>query len=200
MPHNVRQHRRVRHGGAGRMQSQGQLQRLGDAARRALFSGASASICSALALAVCSRIDEGSFAGGLNGPSQWLWGETEAYTRKPSARHTIVGYGIHHLTSVFWATIYERAFGERAEGKTPLRRCAEAALSTTGAYVVDYHLTPPRLRPGFKKHVRTPSIFVIYGAFAAGLAGAAIIRDRNQGNRRVPATLHKEQHPIGEPL
>jgi hypothetical protein len=178
MPHNVRQHGRVRHRGGSRTRSQGQLQRLGGAARRALFSGTSASICSAVALSVCSRIDEGSFAGGLNGPSQWLWGEAEAYTRKPSVRHTVVGYGIHHLTSVFWATLYERTFGEPGERKTPLRRCAEAALSATGAYVVDYYLTPPRLRPGFEKHVRKPSMFVIYGAFALGLAAAGIIRDR----------------------
>src|SRR5688572_19555595 len=176
---NVRQHRRVRHRRLSSAQSRGQLQRLGEAARRAVLSGASASICSAVALSVCSRIDEGSFAGGLNGPSQWLWGEAEAYTREASVRHTVVGYGIHHVTSVFWATLYERAFGEPGERKTPLRRCAEAALSTVGAYVVDYYLTPPRLRPGFEKHVRKPSMFVIYGAFALGLAAASIIRDRN---------------------
>jgi fructose-1,6-bisphosphatase/inositol monophosphatase family enzyme len=91
----------------------------------------------------------------------------------------MVGYAIHHTTSLFWATLYERTFGEPSERKTPLRRCAEAALSATGAYVVDYYLTPPRLRPGFKKHVRTQSMFVIYGAFALGLACASIIRDRN---------------------
>jgi hypothetical protein len=51
-------------------------------------------------------------------------------------------------------------------------------VSSAGAYVVDYHLTPSRLRPGFKKHVRTPSMFVVYGAFALGLAAASIIRDR----------------------
>jgi hypothetical protein len=178
MPDNVRMQRRVRHGGGSRTQSQSQLQRLGGAARRALSSGASASICSALAISICSRLDEGSFAGGLNGPSQWLWGEREAYTRRASVKHTVVGYGVHHLTSVFWATLYERTFGEPGERKTPLRRCAEAALSTAGAYVVDYYLTPSRLRPGFKKHVRTPSLFLIYGAFAVGLAAAGIVRDR----------------------
>jgi hypothetical protein len=151
---------------------------LGAAARRALFSGASASVCSAVALSICSRIDEGSYAGGLNGPSQWLWGEAEAYTREPSLRHTAVGYGVHHLTSLFWATLYERTFGESRELKTPLRRCAEAAVSTTGAYIVDYYLTPRRFRPGFKKHVRRPSMFATYAAFAAGLAVASIIRDR----------------------
>jgi hypothetical protein len=50
--------------------------------------------------------------------------------------------------------------------------------------VVDYHLTPRRLRPGFKKHVRTPSMFIIYGAFALGLAAASIIRDSNALCRR----------------
>jgi hypothetical protein len=179
MPINVREDQRVQHGRSKATQSQSQLQRLGAAAGRALFSGASASICSAVALSVCSRIDEGSFAGGLNGPSQWLWGEAEAYTRELSLRHTVVGYGVHHITSVFWAILYERTFGEPSAPKTPLRRCAEAALSTTGAYVVDYHLTPSRLRPGFKKHVRTRSMFVVYGAFALGLAAASIIRDRN---------------------
>jgi hypothetical protein len=169
MSMNVRERTQVR---------SGELQRLGAAARRALFSGASASISSAVALSICSRIDEGSYAGGLNGPSQWLWGEAEAYTRKASARHTVVGYGIHHLTSMFWAILYERTFGESAGRKTAVRRCAEAVVSSAGAYVVDYHLTPRRLRPGFEKHVRTPSMFVVYGAFALGLAAASIIRDR----------------------
>jgi hypothetical protein len=180
MQDNVREHRRVRRTDGSRAQSQDQLQRLGDAARRALVSGASASVCSAVALSVCSRIEEGSFAGGLNGPSQWLWGEAEAYTREASVRHTAAGYGIHHATSVFWATLYERAFGEPGERKTPLRRCAEAALSSVGAYVVDYYLTPRRLRPGFEKHVSAPSMFAVYGAFAFGLAAASILRDRNR--------------------
>lgn len=179
MPLNVREDQRVQQGRSRATPTQGQLKRLSAAAERALVSGASASICSAIALAVCSRIDEGSFAGGLNGPSQWLWGQAEAYTREPSLRHTAVGYGVHHITSVFWAILYERIFGEPSAPKTPLRRCAEAALSTTGAYVVDYHVTPSRLRPGFKKHVRTQSMFVVYGAFALGLAAVSIIRDRN---------------------
>ena len=157
--------------------------RLGTAARRALFSGTSASICSAVALSICSRIDEGSYAGGLNGPSQWLWGEAEAYTRKASVRHTAAGYVIHHLTSVFWAVSYERIFGEPGRRKTPLRRCAEAAASATGAYFVDYYLTPPRLRPGFEKHLRTSSMFVVYAAFAVGLAAASIVRDRRSVHR-----------------
>jgi hypothetical protein len=184
MPYNVHEHPRVRQRRVNPTQPQSELQRLAAAGRRAVFSGATASLFSAVALSICSRIDEGSYAGGLNGPSQWLWGRAEAYTRETSARHTAVGYIVHHLTSMFWATLYERLFDEVGARKTALRRCAEAAVSTTAAYVVDYHLTPRRLRPGFKKHVRTPSMFIIYGAFALGLAAASIIRDPNALCRR----------------
>src|SRR5687767_1441292 len=56
------------------------------AARRiasdAVVSGTAASLASAAALMAASASHEGSFAGGLNGPSQWLWGEDEAYTRR----------------------------------------------------------------------------------------------------------------------
>src|SRR5215217_386600 len=117
MQDNVREHRQVRHGLGSSLQSHDELQQLRSAAQRALFSGTSASISSAVALSICSRIDEGSYVGGLNGPSQWLWGEAEAYTREASVRHTVVGYAIHHLTSVFWATVYERIFGARDQRK-----------------------------------------------------------------------------------
>jgi hypothetical protein len=170
MPYNVHEHPRVRQRRVNPTQPQSELQRLAAAGRRAVFSGATASLSSAVALSICSRIDEGSYAGGLNGPSQWLWGRAEAYAREASARHTVVGYIVHHLTSMFWATLYERLFDEVGARKT--------------AYVVDYHLTPRRLRPGFKKHVRTPSMFIIYGAFALGLAAASIIRDSNALCRR----------------
>jgi hypothetical protein len=178
MSDNVSRYRRVHRGGVRPGSQRGELQRWRAAARRALVSGSSAAVTSAVALSICSRMDEGSYVGGLNGPSQWLWGEHEAYTRRLTLRHSVIGYVIHHLTSIFWATIFERIFGEPGSRKRALRRGAEAAISTTGAYVVDYYLTPSRFRPGFKKHVRTPSMFVIYGAFALGLAVAAIARDR----------------------
>lgn len=50
----------------------------------AVVSGSAASLASAATLMACSKLHEGSAAGGLNGPSQWLWGESEAYTREAS--------------------------------------------------------------------------------------------------------------------
>lgn len=143
----------------------------------AITSGTAASLASAAALMAGSKLRNDSWAGGLNGPSQWLWGESEAYTTKATLRHTAVGYAIHHSTSIFWALIYETIFGGR--GKKPaLQHCTEAVASTAAAYVVDYHLTPPRLRPGFEKHVSPSGMVAVYAAFAAGLAIAGILRDR----------------------
>jgi hypothetical protein len=144
----------------------------------AVVSGSAASLASAAALMACSAIHEGSAAGGLNGPSQWLWGEAEAYTREATLRHTAVGYAIHHATSIFWAVLHEAVFGGSRRRKPALQHCAEAVVSAGTAYVVDYHLTPRRFRPGFEKHVSPKGMVAVYAAFAAGLAIAAIARDR----------------------
>jgi len=149
-------------------------------ARDAVISGTAASVASAAALMVCSTLKEGSAAGGLNGPSQWLWGEAEAYTREATLRHTATGYAIHHTTSIFWAVLYETIFGGSRTRKSALQHIAEAALSAGTAYVVDYHLTPKRLQPGFEKHVSPRGMVAVYAAFAAGLAFTAILRDRHR--------------------
>jgi hypothetical protein len=142
----------------------------------AAISGTAASLASAAALIACSKLSGSSAAGGLNGPSQWLWGESEAYTREASLRHTAAGYVIHHVTSIFWAVLHERVFGRSRRGKPAVRHCVEAAASAATAYVVDYHLTPRRFRPGFKKHVSSKGMVAVYAAFAAGLAMVAIAR------------------------
>lgn len=171
-----------------------------------LIAGSAASLSSGLALACCSRRQSGSAAAALNGPSQWLWGEHEAYTRRASMRHTLTGYAIHHAMSVLWAGLHLRAFRKasapatqrqgmqtatqrlqvsalrRSDARGALRRIAlhmaQAAATTTIAYLVDYHLMPARLRPGFRKHLESASLLASYAAFAAGLALGCIACER----------------------
>jgi hypothetical protein len=148
-----------------------------DAASDAIASGSSASALSAAMLSWRSIVDEDSAAGGLNGPSQWLWGEREARTKQASVKHTAVGSIIHFGTSLFWAVFYERFFGARHGRTAPARVIAEAAGTTAAAYVVDYYLTPPRFRPGFEKHLTPRSMVFVYVAFAAGLAAVTLARN-----------------------
>jgi hypothetical protein len=164
------------------------MQKLSQAVRAAVLSGSVASLVSCAALVVCSSRDQGRAAAALNGPSQWLWGRRALRAKRASLRYTALGYAIHHASSIFWATLHEWAFGEAhrsARRSIPLA-CAQAAATTAAAYIVDYYVTPQRLRPGFEKHLDPRSLFAVYAAFGAGLALATIARRHAQRSRRRP--------------
>lgn len=150
----------------------------------AIVAGTGANITSTIALAVCGRRETGSAAGPVNGPSQWLWGEREAYRREATWRHTATGYAIHHAMSIAWAFVYAGLCSHRLGSTRHL--CTSAATVAALAYLVDYHVAPRRLRPGFKKHLGARSIFAVYAAFAVGLAASAI------GEHRVRRALERE--------
>lgn len=143
------------------------------ALRAALVSGTFASIASAAALALAGRRELGDAATPLNGPSQWIWGLHAPYRDGFSLRHTLVGYGIHHLSSIFWAAWFERA--------RPRRHVLPAAIATAAvAFFVDFRCTPQRLTPGFEKRLSRGALFATYAAFAAGLAASELIRRRGK--------------------
>lgn len=135
---------------------------------RATRSGSVASIASSLMLAALTRITTGAAAAGSNATSHWIWGERAMHRHRADLAHTVVGYAIHHASSLLWACVYEAARprrGERLAGVC-VRACAVAAL----AAFVDYRLTPKRLTPGFEAHLSRPGMTLVYAAFAAGLA------------------------------
>jgi hypothetical protein len=145
---------------------------------RALVSGSTASIVSTVALGLCGSHDEGSVAGPINGPSQWLWGESEAYTRQLTWRHTATGYAIHHAMSILWAITYEQLQNrptQRGDEPSMMKTCANAALVATLACAADYVIAPRRLRPGFRKHLSSRSIFLVYTSFGIGLALGSLL-------------------------
>jgi hypothetical protein len=141
------------------------------AARAALLSGSAASLLSSLALAWRGRREVHDAAAPLNGPSQWVWGTQAPYARGFSVRHTVVGYAIHHVASIFWALAYERC---RPKAARPASAVAAAVAIAATASFVDYRLTPKRLEPGFDKRLSRSSLVLVYAAFAAGLAAATL--------------------------
>lgn len=155
------------------------------AGRQAVSSGAAASLLSMIALATLGRLENRSAAGPLNGPSQWIFGRWAAHLRRPSLRHTLTGILIHHVTATGWAVLHERAFGRDKALQSPAKRLGQAALTTTAANIVDFRLTPKRLTPGFEHQLSRKSLFVVYAAFAIGLAlgGAALTARRNSPSR-----------------
>jgi hypothetical protein len=146
--------------------------------RTGLIAGATASAVSTLALALTGRRETGSVAAPTNAISHWLWrGEAFAVDR-PTLRHTVVGYAIHHLTSTFWAVLYAWLHGNRREAQSVPKTLAGAAAAAAVACAVDYTVTPKRLTPGFEHRLSTGAMTVVYGAFAVGLAAGCLLANR----------------------
>jgi hypothetical protein len=129
-----------------------------------------AAIYSAIALAACGALEGKAPAGPLNGPSQWIYGRLAAHRRRPSFRYTLVGYAIHHVVSVGWATLHEKHVAGLLGRRSTAARFGAAAITAALACSVDYQVAKGRAQPGFEKQLSRKSLFAVYAAFAVGLA------------------------------
>src|SRR5690606_33818330 len=116
-----------------------------------------------------------SAPAGANTASQWVWDRPARRARRWTWRHTALGYAIHHASSVFCAT----GFGAGNEAVPPPRKpIARSAAMATLAYVVDYHVVPRRLSPGFEHRIGPRGMLATYASFALGLYVAERLRKR----------------------
>jgi hypothetical protein len=144
------------------------------AMQRGLLSGSSASLLSTVVLAAMGKRETGSMVAPTNAVSHWIWGDKAARHDEASLRYTLTGYAIHHVSATFWAVLFERFMGDRLDkNDLPTTLAASAAASAVACFT-DYQLTPKRLHPGYEKRLSTPSLALVYGAFAVGLAAGAM--------------------------
>lgn len=143
--------------------------------RKSVMSGSTASLLSAISLAILGKGELGKTAAPMNGPSQWVWGKYASFLNYFSWQYTGVGYIIHHAASIFWALFYEK----NCENMNPKKNCQEiiipALMVSAVAYVVDFYVVPKRFSPGFERRLSKESLFIVYGVFALGLAGGNYI-------------------------
>ena len=146
--------------------------------REGLVSGSLASLLSAAYLAWAGH-RRNQPAAPVNAVSHWFFGDRALREDRPSLAHTATGYLTHHAASVFWATLYAKAWGARPEAKRPLPAAAGALVAATVANFVDYQLTPKRLTPGFEHRLGKPEMAAVYAWFAVGLmAGSMLMKKR----------------------
>jgi hypothetical protein len=154
------------------------------ALREGAIAGSVASVASTAALLVAGQGEIGHAAAPVNAISHWVWDHPAFHKDRPSLRHTLIGYLVHHGASIFWGTLHARAWGCRPAAKKPLPAIAGAAAAAAVAYFVDYRLTPERLRPGFEHRLSRKSMMAVYACFALGLAlGSMAAGDKG---RRTP--------------
>lgn len=154
-----------------------------EALRDGAVSGSVASIVSTVALSARGERENGTPYAPTNAISHWFWGDRAARHDGPSARYTAVGYAIHHASSTLWAVIYEKWFGDKVERGEVFPALGGGAVVAAMACFVDYNLTPQRLQPGFEKRLSTPSLFLVYASFGAGLALRGMLMSRLHHSR-----------------
>lgn len=143
---------------------------------RALVSGTIAAAAVALAVAVAGRRRIGSGAAPLNATSHLLWGDEAARHDGYSMKYTATGFAANHAAAIFWALFYE-ALPRR------LPALARGAAVSALAYVVDYHVVPRRLTPGFELRLPRLALAPVYAALAAGLAARDLLAARRPPRR-----------------
>lgn len=129
----------------------------------------SASAWTAAAVALCGRIENDNAVAPINAISHILWDEDALDKDDWSLKYSVVALALNASANGSWALIYEVCFGKsRADGQTikPITGAIAVALL---AYVVDYHVVPPRLTPGFEHRLPRRSLWIIYAALALGL-------------------------------
>lgn len=146
----------------------------------AAISGTAASIAAALALALAAKSERRGALQPINATSHWLHGTAAARHSEADISHTLVGYGTHHASSLFWALPFQAWVESRPTGSLTRLMCKAAAVSAIAA-AVDYGITPKRLTPGWELVLSKRSIGAVYGAMAIGLALGAILA-RNVSN------------------
>jgi len=148
-----------------------------DDLRRAVRSGTLAG-ASAAAVAAWRSIREGGRPlAPINAVTHCIWPRRALQASGFSVRHTVAGLAIHQAAAVFWAVGFEallRRWVATAPREQPLVTGATAAATAMTAYVVDYHVVPKRLTPGFEAHLSRRSLAAVYVTLGVALLAAAL--------------------------
>jgi hypothetical protein len=139
-----------------------------------MVSGSFASILTTAVMACLGKHRHNSAYGPTNAVSHALWGDSAFWKNTPSLRYTGLGYGLHHLSSVFWATLYSAVYGHRNEAKRPVNAIIGSGTTAAVACFIDYKLTPKRLTPGFEHRLSKPEMTCVYAALGLGIAMACV--------------------------
>ena len=141
-----------------------------DVAVSIMNSAAAATVATTAATAICGVVENGNWAAPVNAISHIAWGEKAAHREAVSIKHTVLGAGLNAAAMVAWAAFHHLVFRPHNRRSTAAGALARGAATAGIAYVVDYHVVPKRLTPGFEKRLSNRSVFAIYAALAASLA------------------------------
>jgi uncharacterized membrane protein YccF (DUF307 family) len=139
-------------------------------ALRALLAGSCASLLSAVVLVIAGHRETGSAAAPINAVSHWCWDREALHRQRIDGRHTVTGYAIHHVASIFWAALLSAFLRSRPALNTLPRTVAACFATSAIASAVDFKVAPERLTPGFEHRLSRTALVLTYVLFGVGLA------------------------------
>lgn len=145
---------------------------------RALVSGSIAAGAVTLGLALFGRRFAGSGAAPLNATSHALWGDRAGRKDDASLKYTATGFFTNYGAAFLWALGYEALAGRQP---SRARALVSGTAVSAAAYVVDYHVVPKRLTPGWEMRLPGEALAGLYGALALGLAGRDLLFNSGSG-------------------
>jgi hypothetical protein len=144
---------------------------------RGVATGALAGLATTAAVALCGVREIGSGVAPINATSHVLWGDEAGAADAVDVKHTLPGLLINVGAGVFWALAYE-ALLELSPRRDRAAAMASGAAIAGLAYVVDYHLIPRRLTPGWELRLPRRSVAHAFVALGASLCIAGLARAR----------------------
>jgi hypothetical protein len=121
-------------------------------------------------VALCGAAELGNAAAPINAISHIVWGEDASRRDAVSVKYTVLGAALNAAAMCCWAAFHQIVFRSHRRRAGIAGAMARGAATAAAAYVVDYHVVPKRLTPGFEDRLSGRSLLLIYAALAAGLA------------------------------
>ena len=141
-----------------------------EAARSIGRTAAVTAVATTAVTALCGAIDNRNPAAPVNAISHIAWGEEAASQEAVSIKYTLTGVALNAAAMVSWAAVHHLVWRPRERRPNAMGALARGAATAGMAYVVDFHVVPGRLTPGFEKRLSRGSILAIYAALAVSLA------------------------------
>lgn len=139
---------------------------------RTIATGSFAGLVTTAAVALCGVREVGSAIAPINATSHVLWGDEAGATNAVDAKHTLPGLLINGGAGIFWAFVHELLL-RRMQRPDRAATVASGAAVAGLAYVVDYHVIPRRLTPGWELRLSRRSVALGFVALGLSLAVAA---------------------------
>jgi hypothetical protein len=108
----------------------------------------------------------------IDAVSHIAWGDRAFACDKLDVEHTLVGAVLNAGAVLSWSALHALLLGQRPH---VLRALASGAAVSALAYLVDYHVVPRRLMPGFEVHLRGRGLRTVYVVLALSLAAGGLL-------------------------